>query len=710
MAVVEVIIRATTEGLEAVKSSTRDFGSFKKQLTQVAAVGAGVAAMAYTLKKAMDFGAEGAKATQTAASFGLLMDKVGATPTLLEDLKQASRGTIAELDLMASTATLLAGVQGELATEMVNAAPAILEIAKAANKLNPALGSVEFQYRSLMTGIKRGSKLIIDNTGLTVDLGVANEDYAASIGKTVKQLDENEKKLALLYATQKAGLVLIDQVGGSVDSATDSYEAFTAAAKDARSEFSKAWHEYVQGTGAMEQATEGLRATTAGLEFENLAREMEHLGLMTKEEVKAARAYIYEGTRQMRNDEARSRIVRRSAEVTQEYTEALKQHDFTVRMATQHEARRLVELHRTESATREVTDAVEDHIHITERAEIAQYKLAKITEDDRLKMQDWGDVIQATDDYLADLAATSGDFFSEALGVAGATSDLNQEIGDLTEKLEKLNKNQGAFVEVTASTNLELLEAQVATQRLAEAEQRLADNTDPEKQAQLALTVERARIRTEDLTGALTDAHSYFVDNSEAIETTQAKLEELQLEKAALDFYNMADAAEADAVELALLAGALGLYDDEQLEAALNAATLQIKMEDLAQAYADGEISAGEAKAELIRFKAAMDAIPESKVVTLTIIEHRKYISEYLETTTGGETLQHGAWDVPHTGPRIIHAGEMVVPAGPAEAIRQGRGGSSVRIDNLNLYASDASPHAVAGALRGGLEGLEIGP
>ena len=103
-----------------------------------------LAAIGVAGKQAFEFGKQGAAITQTAESFDLLLDKVGATPGLLDDLRDASRGTISDFELMSSTATLLAGASGELGTELANATPRLMEIAKAANKLNPALGDTAF--------------------------------------------------------------------------------------------------------------------------------------------------------------------------------------------------------------------------------------------------------------------------------------------------------------------------------------------------------------------------------------------------------------------------------------------------------------------------------------------------------------------------------------------------------------------------------------
>lgn len=177
----------------------------------------------------VDIGLAGATAIQTGESFNTMLGVIGAAPNLLDELKQASGGTIPDMQLMSSTSTLLAGAQGDLAVALANSTPRLMEIARAANKLNPSLGDTTFLYNSLAMGIKRASPLILDNLGLTIKLGDANEAMAAQLGKTVEELTAAEKQQAILNATLAAGDVLINQVGGSVESATDPFNRMTAA-------------------------------------------------------------------------------------------------------------------------------------------------------------------------------------------------------------------------------------------------------------------------------------------------------------------------------------------------------------------------------------------------------------------------------------------------------------------------------------------------
>lgn len=230
--VVEIILKGTDKSSKAFKDAEKSTKGLKDTLGSIAKVGVGVVAAGLAIKKAFDFAEEGAAIKQTSESFDLLIQKVSATPDLLDQLSTASRNTISEFELMSSTATLLAGASGNVATELANATPQLMEIAKAANKLNPALGDTAFMYQSIATGVKRAQPLILDNLGLTLKVGEANEEYAAILGKTVDELTAEEKTIAILNATLKAGDVMINQVGGSTESAVDSFSRLKVAFKE----------------------------------------------------------------------------------------------------------------------------------------------------------------------------------------------------------------------------------------------------------------------------------------------------------------------------------------------------------------------------------------------------------------------------------------------------------------------------------------------
>lgn len=195
------------------------------------AVGGATAAFA-AMNKAMEFGKEGATIDQTRKSFDGLMASMGASPTTLQDMSDATLGTVDDMTLMSSTMTLLAGTSDELGRAMVDAAPQLLQIAKAANKLNPTLGDTSFLYQSLAQGIKRSSPMILDNLGLTIKVGEAQSAFAAKLGKTVQALSAEEKQMALLEATIEAGDRMIQQAGGNVEAMGDSFVSAEVALKN----------------------------------------------------------------------------------------------------------------------------------------------------------------------------------------------------------------------------------------------------------------------------------------------------------------------------------------------------------------------------------------------------------------------------------------------------------------------------------------------
>lgn len=227
-------------GVDGATKSLSQFEKDTKTLTKGIATAFGfVSAEIVAMKKVFEFGREGAQVDQMERSFDTLLETMGLAPDLLEQLQAASKETISDYKLMSSTAILLAGTQGELATALAESTPRLLEMAKAAQKLNPDLGDTTFLYDSLARGIKRASPLILDNLGIIVKLEDAYGKYADSLGKSADQLTVEEQKIALLNEVLEQGDVLIQQAGGSVDSATDSFDRMTTAVTNATDAFKK---------------------------------------------------------------------------------------------------------------------------------------------------------------------------------------------------------------------------------------------------------------------------------------------------------------------------------------------------------------------------------------------------------------------------------------------------------------------------------------
>jgi hypothetical protein len=246
---------------DKLTGTLKDVGKFMGVVT------AGTIAFGLAAKKAFDLGKEGAQIIQLSAS----AEALGVD---LESLRKASNNTISDFALLNATQTLLIGTSGDLKQAFLDNSNQLLAIAKAANKVNPALGDTDFLYQSIATGIKRSSPLILDNLGLVVKVGAANEAYAESLGKTVGELTAQEKQMALLNATLEAGNELIaqaDQVSeNSVDVFTQLETAVTNLANAYKSQLSVALKDTAEGfTELVNQSIEDIETKAVLIDLFN---------------------------------------------------------------------------------------------------------------------------------------------------------------------------------------------------------------------------------------------------------------------------------------------------------------------------------------------------------------------------------------------------------------------------------------------------------
>ena len=137
-------------------------------------------------------------------------------PFALDGAQAATHGLMSETKLAMSASSALA--LGVVKTEAEFNALAS-DAAKIALKLGV---STDQMLGDLTTALGRGSAMILDNAGIILKVGDANEAYAKSIGKTVEQLDEAEKKIAFQTAAMEA-------IRASADATKVAYDGNAAA-------------------------------------------------------------------------------------------------------------------------------------------------------------------------------------------------------------------------------------------------------------------------------------------------------------------------------------------------------------------------------------------------------------------------------------------------------------------------------------------------
>jgi len=193
--------------------------SLSKRLTAGAiavgtAMGTFIGHMAYDAVKKLgamlvEVTANGIKLAGTAAAFSSLARSIGETEdAILSTTRTATKGLITDLEIMAAANKgILLGLP--ITSQSMGT------MAQAAVVLGKAMGQgPNKSLDDLMIALGRSSPMILDNLGLSVKVGEANDKYAASLGKTAAQLTDTEKKTAFYNAAMEAAKQKVEDLGG----------------------------------------------------------------------------------------------------------------------------------------------------------------------------------------------------------------------------------------------------------------------------------------------------------------------------------------------------------------------------------------------------------------------------------------------------------------------------------------------------------------
>ncbi len=174
----------------------------------------------------LQLGARGARMEGVIRAFDAITASVGTTSqALLGELRQAAAGTIRDFELMQRTNEALTGSTGEFRAAFAESLPKLLEIARTQARATGR--DFDYLFESLVVGVKRSSKLWIDNTGIVVDNAAANRKLAAELGISVEQLTDQQKQLALLNGVLEIGQEAIDLYGSKTKTAAEYAAGFS---------------------------------------------------------------------------------------------------------------------------------------------------------------------------------------------------------------------------------------------------------------------------------------------------------------------------------------------------------------------------------------------------------------------------------------------------------------------------------------------------
>jgi hypothetical protein len=171
----------------------------QKMLSSMQAIWAGLAAVitGAAVKMISELSKLGAEFADVQKGFRRMADEAGVDANkLLNDIRRMSKGTVSDLEIMkqANKALLLTGTEG------AKNLPRLMGIAtSAATELGE---STEYMFESIVTGIGRQSKMILDNLGIIVEGEITMEKVIDAANKKFGEFDSTA-----LSFSQKMGII-----------------------------------------------------------------------------------------------------------------------------------------------------------------------------------------------------------------------------------------------------------------------------------------------------------------------------------------------------------------------------------------------------------------------------------------------------------------------------------------------------------------------
>ena len=190
-------------------------------------------AMALGVRQLGEFVKEAGKVQDMERAFTNLSGGTENASIAVDKLGAATNGTMSKFDLFqqANNAMIL-GVSKN-SDEMAH----MFDVAQ---RLGAALGKdTKHSVESLITGIGRQSRLMLDNIGIIVKADEAYQSYADRLGVTTDQLTDTQKKQAFLTATMDAAEKKLESVGEEVISYNAKLQMATARMADMRVEIGR---------------------------------------------------------------------------------------------------------------------------------------------------------------------------------------------------------------------------------------------------------------------------------------------------------------------------------------------------------------------------------------------------------------------------------------------------------------------------------------
>lgn len=203
----QILLKLKDEASKALGNTGKSFNSFNKQISgakdasnkfALALTGVTTAGVIGGFKMSEVAG----KYNSVKNAFGSMTKDMGFSADEFESkVSDASRGTLDKLTIL-QQGTRALSLMG--ADSFDNFEGQFAQLAEYTKKASRATGQdMDYLFNSLISGMSRESKMLLDNLGINVNVVEAKKLYAESLGKEVDELTKTESKHAVLNATLK---------------------------------------------------------------------------------------------------------------------------------------------------------------------------------------------------------------------------------------------------------------------------------------------------------------------------------------------------------------------------------------------------------------------------------------------------------------------------------------------------------------------------
>ena len=230
---------------------------------------------------------------------------------ITSSLREASGGMLTFRDAASAAAI---GVAKGFSTAQLE------DLAAGARKASAALGR-DFQdaFDRLIRGTSKAEPELLDELGITLRLEKATNDYAAAIGKNVKELTAYERSQAVLVETQRQ----LDEQFGNVDAAVNPFQQLAVTFNDIvksvtqfllpvfeafASLINKSAYAAIAVFGAL-----GVSILKAAIPFDVIGKKVEEFKNNQSQAVEAAEAKVNEYTEALKRNTAELKQLNQSA-------------------------------------------------------------------------------------------------------------------------------------------------------------------------------------------------------------------------------------------------------------------------------------------------------------------------------------------------------------------------------------------------------------